>query len=99
MPNIGTSVWSTLRTAYTFYNVNPAPRAPPVSPYSTLFRSSVNPGSNGSFTIQFTAPTTPGTYTETWQMNSVGSPGVDRKSTRLNSSHPPNAYADVCTLK
>src|SRR5438270_3814982 len=64
-------------------------RRPPRStlfPYTTLFRSR-----NGRFEPEgeYTIPGVPGT----------GTPGIDRKSTRLNSSHSQISYAVFCLKK
>src|SRR5438552_14676108 len=70
----------------------PPPPDSTVFPYTTLFRSTLTyalvSGGNAA---------TAGTY-GTIQVNSDGS-YVDRKSTRLNSSHQINTYADTCLKK
>src|SRR2546426_6363385 len=67
-------------------------RRPPRStlfPYTTLFRSSFSyPGSNGT-----TEPSSPRA------LRSSSTPTIDRKSTRLNSSHLVISYAVFCLKK
>src|SRR5437899_10026455 len=88
-------------------------RRPPRStlfPYTTLFRSSRQPGHRVPLLERFTIAFHPGRYS----MVSVGrtllsgkakpSPGLakfpqDRKSTRLNSSHLGISYAVFCLKK
>src|SRR3712207_7404396 len=72
-------------------------RRPPRStlfPYATLFRSSRTPGRRVS--AESSAATT---ARPPWQWNSTQSSPVDRKSTRLNSSHANISYAVFCLKK
>src|SRR4051794_27121699 len=67
-------------------------RRPPRStlfPYTTLFRSPAG--------IRATSGTSPTPRAEAEQ--SLGGEGQDRKSTRLNSSHPSISYAVFCLKK
>src|SRR5690348_17545883 len=64
-------------------------RRPPRStlfPYTTLFRSSPRAGGRDPACAQATRPPVP-------------RGGEDRKSTRLNSSHPSTSYAVFCLKK
>src|SRR3712207_7173389 len=79
-------------------------RRPPRStlfPYTTLFRSDPPPAREGRKT--FTATHTyqaAGTYTVRYSAHSEAPQGeVDRKSTRLNSSHANISYAVFCLNK
>src|SRR5689334_23811674 len=83
-------------------------RRPPRStlfPYTTLFRSrdiEVGPEHLGhrGFRAQFAATGQPGHRCEGMQPVGLGlDPGVDRKSTRLNSSHSSISYAVFCLKK
>src|SRR5438132_7922179 len=86
---------------------------PPIStlfPYTTLFRSETSNESNGA-SCSAIAGTSPGhgTSSVTWggipcegfdtQVRSKPSHGIDRKSTRLNSSHTVISYAVFCLKK
>src|SRR5438067_13194099 len=89
-------------------------RRPPRStlfPYTTLFRSggtftnngAVTDGLGGGFTtsrLQFPGATAQ-MYTGTGTFGAPGDPlfGLDRKSTRLNSSHVSISYAVFCLKK
>src|SRR5438876_2596509 len=76
-------------------------RRPPRStlfPYTTLFRS-IRPFAFSSVTdpwtdLRDTVPDPPSTVTSPWTGR-----GPDRKSTRLNSSHPSISYAVFCLKK
>src|SRR2546429_1847201 len=77
-------------------------RRPPRStlfPYTTLFRSALAGGRFGSFddfTEAAGEPVAPADHADT---NAVGGPRIDRKSTRLNSSHGYISYAVFCLKK
>src|SRR4051794_41489292 len=69
-------------------------RRPPRStlfPYTTLFRSPPTPPPQ--------CMCTPSGWVEPTAMSAPSSPGGDRKSTRLNSSHPSISYAVFCLKK
>src|SRR5947207_7593340 len=82
-------------------------------PYTTLFRSDIKPGnillseSGDTKVSDFGASFQQRHGQETTQITGVGSPAgdlgrllaVDRKSTRLNSCHTVNSYADFCLQK
>src|SRR5947207_7512651 len=84
-------------------------RRPPTStlfPYTTLFRSHRLPGEE----LDATAPSTPFTGEQSNSSVAFGeqallkvfrrvTPGTDRKSTRLNSSHTVISYAVFCLKK
>src|SRR5947208_13131596 len=73
------------------------PRPPPRStlfPYTTLFRSGVWPACGAGTKTWGLA----GTSQPIWRM-SFTSPTIDRKSTRLNSSHQIISYAVFCLKK
>src|SRR2546427_6078659 len=89
-------------------------RRPPRStlfPYTTLFRSQQLPGSGYSFTFTVQnngngndnldlLATSPGSPVITIvSVNGVAGASVDRKSTRLNSSHSQISYAVFCLKK
>src|SRR3712207_8172374 len=84
-------------------------RRPPRStlfPYTTLFRSTTGTSSgttSGTGTNQNqntgTTNTNAGTGAGTNSTNSSGSGTIDRKSTRLNSSHANISYAVFCLKK
>src|SRR5947199_3713004 len=68
-------------------------RRPPRStlfPYTTLFRSTWSSADNGTYTIALQG----GRVTDM-----AGNAAVDRKSTRLNSSHLGISYAVFCLKK
>src|SRR5690349_23165126 len=72
-------------------------RRPPRStlfPYTTLFRS-VPPGSSPPAMLPFSSATA--SRLPIWPI--CASPTVDRKSTRLNSSHVEISYAVFCLKK
>src|SRR5436305_11865471 len=88
-------------------------RCPPVStlfPYTTLFRSTRRRGTSRAGRtsgISFSAPTTAWSPPSRWFPASTAPPppreggdqAVDRKSTRLNSSHVRISYAVFCLKK
>src|SRR5438270_9901009 len=84
-------------------------RRPPRStlfPYTTLFRSlSKDPGLwlalyNSKNLLFAKTDFFPPFKTEAWkQLAALGDPQVDRKSTRLNSSHSQISYAVFCLKK
>src|SRR2546427_3901173 len=88
-------------------------RRPPRStlfPYTTLFRSICSPPPQEKCPVgRIAGATGPGVYgmrnvlTATYQDGEAGFPGqddaVDRKSTRLNSSHSQISYAVFCLKK
>ncbi len=69
MQNTGTTTWTNGVNGFTF-NRSGAAEFGESSFYTTLNQGSVSAGSDGTYTLSLTAPTTPGTYTETWQMYS-----------------------------
>src|SRR2546427_4817496 len=74
-------------------------RRPPRStlfPYTTLFRSA---GCTTDCASTPSTPVTPGTPALTVTKANPGSLAVDRKSTRLNSSHSQISYAVFCLKK
>ena len=72
MKNTGTSVWTSGTYGYTFNRVgSTAVLGEGTSSYYIKLGIQVNPGSTATFSMQFTAPTTAGTYTEQWRMNSA----------------------------
>src|SRR5258707_11729212 len=80
-------------------------RRPPRStlfPYTTLFRSSGTSERNYPFFLQVDVPT-PTTFTPFRSVSdgfpTVNSVPLDRKSTRLNSSHANISYAVFCLKK
>src|SRR5437588_3487749 len=76
-------------------------RRPPRStlfPYTTLFRSST-PTSTLTNTATSTATAVPPTSTRTAVPSGTPTATVDRKSTRLNSSHTVISYAVFCLKK
>src|SRR2546430_5936847 len=73
-------------------------RRPPRStlfPYTTLFRSDFDPD---SIYLQFSDRIAPGGYAWIFPKG-PGVANVDRKSTRLNSSHSQISYAVFCLKK
>src|SRR3712207_8265797 len=85
-------------------------RRPPKStlfPYTTLFRSEVDAasdngrGSDGAPSGRDTSPGDEdiGDIAELRNADDVASSGIDRKSTRLNSSHANISYAVFCLKK
>src|SRR5690348_17875012 len=87
-------------------------RRPPRStlfPYTTLFRSAMQSGAYVARVIddrRFDLATPPFHYVEKGSMATIGRAkavaevfGSDRKSTRLNSSHPSISYAVFCLKK
>src|SRR5690348_18189476 len=82
----------------------------PLFPYTTLFRSVSGPSSNGSGSGSTSTSGGGGTSGGSGSGSGVVSPvlggssgggvgGEDRKSTRLNSSHPSISYAVFCLNK
>ncbi len=69
MQNSGTTTWTNGVNGFTF-NRSGTAEFGESSFYTTLNQSSVSAGSDGTYTLSLTAPVTPGTYTETWQMYS-----------------------------
>src|SRR5438270_1193149 len=81
-------------------------RVPPIStlfPYTTLFRSSdpraPDPGGRLSGAGAHAARRPPASRQLDHLGASVAWPGIDRKSTRLNSSHSQISYAVFCLKK
>src|SRR5690348_18169015 len=82
-------------------------RRPPRStlfPYTTLFRSTVEWDPIPGRVILTTRPGTPPKVLQVtlYELDATGLPAypkVDRKSTRLNSSHPSISYAVFCLKK
>src|SRR5688572_32147763 len=82
--------------------IRPPPRST-LFPYTTLFRSAFNPYSyhrgsvwpveNGSFALGFLR------YGLHDRLETAGRAMLDRKSTRLNSSHSQISYAVFCLKK
>ena len=70
MKNTGTSVWTSGTYGYTFNRVG-STVVLGESTYYVQLGSAVSPGGTATFSMQFTAPTTAGTYTEQWRMNSA----------------------------
>src|SRR5438874_10636298 len=83
-----------LLLSFFFLMIRPPPRST-LFPYTTLFRSSINSGGVGPML----------TGDAVLQTNSVPPPAtalstsLDRKSTRLNSSHVEISYAVFCLKK
>src|SRR5690348_17864347 len=77
----------------------PPPPVPTLFPYTTLFRSLASADLTvADFAIADLGPPPPKwvfVTSETWNGNFV----ADRKSTRLNSSHPSISYAVFCLKK
>src|SRR5439155_25231002 len=79
-------------------------RRPPRStlfPYTTLFRSlcaAPAPGSSGRFRASATDDSRQA-WTDWTDESGIAEEGVDRKSTRLNSSHVAISYAVFCLKK
>ncbi|HUT94089.1 MAG TPA: NBR1-Ig-like domain-containing protein, partial [Thermoguttaceae bacterium] len=70
MRNSGTTTWTAGANGHTLNRIGSAVLGE--STYYSQLSSAVSPNSNGTFSIQFTAPSTPGTYTESWRMSSPG---------------------------
>ncbi len=69
MHNNGTTTWiANGGDGYTFNNNGGTAMG---APFATALGGNVGPGGNASFGINFTAPTTPGSYTATFRMNST----------------------------
>src|SRR5690348_17908851 len=83
----------------------PPPRRSPLFPYTTLFRSRGGPASGGPRTRPSGARVHSGGLTggrstrRSEHEQRTGVFAVDRKSTRLNSSHPSIPYAVSCLKK
>src|SRR5690348_17450879 len=85
------------------------PPRPTLFPYTTLFRSLIFMSSYGNgatpgevwheidYNPPPTATLTDTTYSVNYSVDATGTP--DRKSTRLNSSHPSISYAVFCSKK
>src|SRR5258707_10101878 len=79
-------------------------RRPPRStlfPYTTLFRSSVKDLTDGSIAkniVQMAVPIAAGMFFQTLYFL-IDLKNIDRKSTRLNSSHANISYAVFCLKK
>src|SRR2546429_3301452 len=77
-------------------------RRPPRStlfPYTTLFRSIEKPGPNGIFLCSCVKEMKLDCAGVTQVGHAFSVPGLDRKSTRLNSSHGYISYAVFCLKK
>ncbi|HOX59827.1 MAG TPA: immunoglobulin domain-containing protein [Candidatus Paceibacterota bacterium] len=69
MHNNGTTTWiANGGDGYTFNNNGGTAMG---APFATALGGNVGPGGNASFNVNFTAPTTPGSYTATFRMNST----------------------------
>src|SRR5688500_19076064 len=79
-----------------FYFMNRPPPRPTLFPYTTLFRSpaNANPPRTGR-----TFPRARDEFLPTAESPAAESGNVDRKSTRLNSSHLVISYAVFCLKK
>src|SRR5687768_17846296 len=78
-------------------------RRPPRStlfPYTTLFRSPISPGEtlDGRLSESDTEEAD-GSFREEWTFRGEAGETLDRKSTRLNSSHGYISYAVFCLKK
>lgn len=68
MRNSGSTTWIAAGgDGYTFNNNGGTAMG---APFATHLTGNVSPGNNASFTVNFTAPTTPGSYAATFRMNS-----------------------------
>src|SRR2546426_5203251 len=77
-------------------------RRPPRStlfPYTTLFRSPPATGNPGAFVVQYPGPTGGAGLAATPNPSPWARVTIDRKSTRLNSSHLVISYAVFCLKK
>ena len=71
MKNTGTTAWSGGANGFTLNRRTAAQFGESTSYfYATLDQTSVASGGTGTFTLRLTAPKTPNTYAETWQMYS-----------------------------
>src|SRR5690606_41647189 len=92
----------------------PRPPRPPLFPYTTLFRSGVDPVVGRNAAVGRVHPRQDGGVTGAGHRHAVGliavardqaligqglEPAGDRKSTRLNSSHVKISYAVFCLKK
>src|SRR5205085_12379472 len=92
---VSTSVLS-LRFSFFFFMIRRPPRST-LFPYTTLFRSVENSAFDEMFCLRLRPATEVGDRHEIELRVSVGV--LDRKSTRLNSSHSQISYAVFCLKK
>src|SRR5438876_10874244 len=89
-----TSYCSSIFVFFFFLMIRRPPRST-LFPYTTLFRSLPDAFFSGACT----ARRTPARLTRTRSIPTCEQSHVDRKSTRLNSSHPSISYAVFCLKK
>ena len=69
MNNNGTTTW--IASGGSGYTLNNYSGTLPAGTFATAPAANVAPGANANFTVNFTAPNTPGNYTANFQMNSA----------------------------
>src|SRR5205085_7280618 len=97
---ITTSVLPRLFAFFSFFLLLPPPPSSTLFPYTTLFRSQLNLPPDGAMTV-LEIPRKGGAILSQVRVVSTVWEGenVDRKSTRLNSSHSQISYAVFCLKK